>query len=128
MATDSTRSHAHGMDQHQHTVSGSSGAHTYQAPAAGGSGSALYLYGGGAFGPIVGTSPTTNYTDSDGIGYTVYGGLLGQLGSGGSTTATTSGGSISGFTNAAGAISTHQVGDIETAPQHQRVRYFIRAQ
>ena len=146
---DSTRSHAHGIDQHSHTVSGSAGAHSYIAPAGGGSSSGWAVHDGD---PWTGgwsyttTPPSTCPGNWSGtgcmrdIGGGVYTGVFQghhedpykyvtyiPTNSGAGIAGSTSGGSISGWTNTAGASSTHASGGAETAPQHTRVRHLIRA-
>lgn len=141
VAVDSTRSHAHQMNQHQHTVSGTAGGQSYSAPSGGG--------GGGAYVGIragftsLSAWPTTHqnilnrlYMYSD-LGSGIYiqnneqdghpNFLYLPVGGGGSVGSVTGGGTITGVTNTAGATSTKTTGGAETAPQHTRVRYLIRA-
>lgn len=163
VAADSMRSHAHRMDQHNHTVSGSSGAHSYNAPASGGGypvdiskSSLTYAQykitcGGGVpnnfpgtkifYGHVIASGSSywgtpwitvndgeTCFKDYAGSWYTIENNPNTIGGNGGATvTAHTSGGSISGVTSTSGPTSTHAAGGAETAPQHIRVRYLIRA-
>lgn len=158
VAADSTRSHAHQMDQHSHTVSGTADKQSYNSPAAGGGGgtftrapaaSARYSYicheiwGEGSMIIDTNTAPYNyrgylianvcpgNYCAETHMG-SIYGSgnFLSEntlVGGGASVTAYTSGGSITGITDQGGPTSTYAYGDAETAPQHTRVRYLIRA-
>lgn len=136
VAADSMKSHAHQMDQHQHTVSGSSGAHSYNAPAPGGGGQYLYTLKNTTEDTylstpgFLSTSSCLEYSsymrDCSGENRPGVGVRGLPVGGGGSVSASTSGGSISGFTNTAGPTSTKSTGGAETAPQHIRVRYLIR--
>ena len=140
-ALDTTRSHLHSIPQHSHTVSGTASS---QNVAVGGQN-------------VNGTAAGQQYWNSrtwiDDHGSTGYAGYLGliPLGDGAngvtyvgavndyntatsstvtgvtsSNTFTTTGGTITGVTNAV-SQSTNLTGQSETAPQHIRVRYLIRA-
>ena len=159
VAADSTRSHAHAVDQHSHTVSGTAGAQyysasvgpqsvngwaggqSYQAPAGGSnSGYALisgldtYGYSSDASGSHMGGGMYMNGDygyiplSSGGSTWSTTGGSsVSGATSGTSVSGWTGGSSITGYTNLAGPTSTHASGSAETAPQHIRVRYLIRA-
>ena len=140
-ALDTTRSHLHGIPPHSHTVSGTASS---QNVAVGGQN-------------VNGTAAGQQYWNSrtwiDDHGSTGYAGYLGliPLGDGAngvtyvgavndyntatsspvtgvtsSNTFTTTGGTITGVTNVV-SQSTNLTGQSETAPQHIRVRYLIRA-
>lgn len=129
---DSTRSHTHVVPSHSHTVSGTASAHSVAV----GSQS------------ITGTAAGQTYYDSQ-TTQNIFSGQTGELSSfrypslninermrtassssvtgrtaGG--TYSTSGGSISGYTNAVGQ-TTESTGGTETAPMHTLVKYIIKA-
>lgn len=141
VAADSMRSHAHQIDKHSHTVTGSASGQSYSAPSSSG-GSFLYIHDTGypttySMGGVPQSSWSTEWRPSGG-GYrsvtsgnnTGGGGDVSfamPVGGGGSTAAITGGGSITGIANAGGPTSTYASGETETAPQHIKVRYLIRA-
>lgn len=145
LVADSVRSHAHEMDQHSHTVSGSSGAHSYSAPASGSGGGTTYLYPNIHYYTDEDSDPFYSWgaghttsslpklaLDPDGNPYEpnwdIYGTVHGiPIGTSGTVQGTTSGGSISGFTSNSGPTSTKAAGGAETAPAHTLVKYIIKA-
>jgi len=118
---DTIRAHSHDIDAHQHSVSGSAAGQEYSGSIPGQS----YHYDvasvGGTWWPAIGTPSfvdtvmsINHSTEWDTTARSSYSG-------------TTSGGSITGFTNFAGGQPTHETGGAETAPVHTKVRYLIRA-
>ena len=145
-ALDTTRSHLHGIPSHSHTVSGSASAQNVSVGGQSVHGTAAgqqYLLDHTWLG-----SSSTSEPGYDGQGNIpiplsakdlvtgmVYMGSYSQVktatsssvtGVTSSNNFTTSGGSITGITNSV-SQNTNYTGDVETAPQHIRVRYLIRA-
>ncbi len=145
-ALDTTRSHLHGIPSHWHTVSGSASAQNVSVGGQSVNGTAAgqqYLLDHTWLG-----SSSTSEPGYDGQGNIpipisakdlvtgmMYMGSYSQVktatpssvtGVTSSNNFTTSGGSITGITNSV-SQNTNYTGDVETAPQHIRVRYLIRA-
>ena len=145
-ALDTTRSHLHGIPSHSHTVSGSASAQNVSV-----GGQSVYGTAAGQQYLLDHTwlgSSSTSEPGYDGQGNIpiplsakdlvtgmMYMGSYSQVktatpssvtGVTSSNNFTTSGGSITGITNSV-SQNTNYTGDVETAPQHIRVRYLIRA-
>ena len=145
-ALDTTRSHLHGIPSHWHTVSGSASAQNVSV-----GGQSVYGTAAGQQYLLDHTwlgSSSTSEPGYDGQGNIpipisakdlvtgmMYMGSYSQVktatpssvtGVTSSNNFTTSGGSITGITNSV-SQNTNYTGDVETAPQHIRVRYLIRA-
>lgn len=133
---DSTRSHMHTVPQHSHNVSGTAGAHSVNVASQSVTGTAsgqTYLdtfsrvetwtesisSGGDGYAHITFFRPTNEFTNRAASPSSVNGRTSGG-------TYTTSGGTISGYTNMAGN-NTDATGGAETAPQHVLVKYIIKA-
>ena len=140
-AQDTTRSHLHGIPPHSHTVSGTAsaqnvsvGGQSVNGTAAGQQyfenhtwiSSAISEPGlGGSF--LASTSTEGTYLVYTGSHRTVLTATPSSVtGVTSSNNFTTSGGSITGITNSV-SQNTNYTGEVETAPQHIRVRYLIRA-
>ena len=139
-ALDTTRSHLHGIPSHSHTVSGSASAQNVSVGGQSVYGTAAgqqYLWdhtwiAAGSYTAEPGYAGS--FVVGDGLGiesFGSYGKLLTATpsvvtGLTSSNIFTTSGGTITGVTNAV-SQNTNFTGQSETAPQHIRVRYLIRA-
>ena len=145
-ALDTTRSHLHGIPSHSHMVSGSASAQNVSV-----GGQSVYGTAAGQQYLLDHTwlgSSSTSEPGYDGQGNIpipisakdlvtgmMYMGSYSQVktatpssvtGVTSSNNFTTSGGSITGITNSV-SQNTNYTGEVETAPQHIRVRYLIRA-
>ena len=141
IAQDTTRSHLHSIPSHSHTVSGTASAQNVSVGGQSVNGTAAgqqYLENhtwissaisepglGGSF--LASTSTEGTYLVYTGSHRTVNTATPSTVtGVTSSNTFTTSGGTITGVTNAV-SQNTNLTGQSETAPQHIRVRYLIRA-
>ena len=139
-AQDSTRSHLHAIPPHSHTVSGTASAQNVSVGGQSVNGTAAgqqYLWdhtwiAAGSYTAEPGYAGSFGVGDGLGIeSFGSYGKLLTATpsvvtGLTSSNIFTTSGGTITGVTNAV-SQNTNFTGQSETAPQHIRVRYLIRA-
>ena len=139
-ALDTTRSHLHGIPSHSHTVSGSASAQNVSVGGQSVYGTAAgqqYLWdhtwiAAGSYTAEPGYAGS--FVVGDGLGVESFGSYGKMLtatpssvtGVTSSNNFTTSGGSITGITNSV-SQNTNYTGEVETAPQHIRVRYLIRA-
>ena len=140
VATDTIRSHVHGQAAHSHTVSGNASSQNVTVGSQYVSGTASpqsYLDAKAGLNPGGGAHSVVTSVGGDGVSWVNISGLIADAylayTSGGAISGATAGGvystdggSISGYTN---AVSTpiEAAGGAETAPQHIRVRYLIRA-
>ena len=140
VATDTIRSHVHGQAAHSHTVSGNASSQNVTVGSQYVSGTASpqsYLDAKAGLNPGGGAHSVVTSVGGDGVSWVNISGLIADAylayTSGGAISGATAGGvystdggSISGYTN---AVSTpiEATGGSETAPQHIRVRYLIRA-
>ena len=139
-AQDTTRSHLHGIPPHSHTVSGTASAQNVSVGGQSVNGTAAgqqYLWdhtwiAAGSYTAEPGYAGS--FVVGDGLGVESFGSYGKMLtatpssvtGVTSSNNFTTSGGSITGITNSV-SQNTNYTGEVETAPQHIRVRYLIRA-
>ena len=139
-ALDTTRSHLHGIPSHSHTVSGSASAQNVSVGGQSVYGTAAgqqYLWdhtwiAAGSYTAEPGYAGS--FVVGDGLGVESFGSYGKMLTATPSTVTgvtssnnfTTSGGTITGITSSV-TQNTNYTGDDETAPQHIRVRYLIRA-
>jgi len=140
VVTDTIRSHVHGQAAHSHTVSGNASSQNVTVGSQYVSGTASpqsYLDAKAGLNPGGGAHSVVTSVGGDGVSWVNISGLIADAylayTSGGAISGATAGGvystdggSISGYTN---AVSTpiEATGGSETAPQHIRVRYLIRA-
>ena len=139
-AQDTTRSHLHGIPPHSHTVSGTASAQNVSVGGQSVNGTAAgqqYLWdhtwiAAGSYTAEPGYAGS--FVVGDGLGVESFGSYGKMLTATPSTVTgvtssnnfTTSGGTITGITSSV-TQNTNYTGDDETAPQHIRVRYLIRA-